>query len=86
MDILSAKALAAYWSAAIRANLKHAAHIQIASVPGRHEPDRGAVDYLPLFGELDSVGYKGWVGCEYRPQHGTEVGLSWMQRLGIRSP
>jgi hydroxypyruvate isomerase len=56
-------------------------HIQIASVPGRHEPDDGELDYRYLFRVLDELGYAGWVGCEYHPRTTTEAGLSWRERL-----
>ncbi|VDZ65355.1 Hydroxypyruvate isomerase [Serratia odorifera] len=39
-------------------------HIQIASVPDRHEPDSGELDYGWLFERLDQQGYQGWIGCE----------------------
>ena len=58
-------------------------HIQIAGVPGRHEPNVGELNYPYLFDVLDECGYDGWVGCEYRPRagavaDGTTVGLGWM--------
>ena len=61
------------------------AHIQIAGVPERHEPDVGEVNYPYLFDLLDRLGYDGWVGCEYRPArgaapHATRDGLGWLQR------
>ena len=56
-------------------------HVQIASVPDRHEPDTGEVNYSYLLCMLDEAGYAGWVGCEYRPRRSTEEGLGWMQRL-----
>lgn len=52
-------------------------HVQIARADGRHEPDASGPDYPRLFGELDSLGYDGFVGCEYRPQAGTLEGLGW---------
>jgi hydroxypyruvate isomerase len=57
-------------------------HIQVAGVPSRHEPDVGEVNYAHLFALLDSMGYRGWIGCEYRPQRGiapgaTRDGLAW---------
>jgi 2-dehydrotetronate isomerase len=53
-------------------------HIQIAGVPGRHEPDVGEVNYPYLFGVLDELGYAGWVGCEYKPVGDTSAGLGWL--------
>lgn len=54
-------------------------HVQLASAPGRHEPDRGDIDYPALFRLLDDCGYQGWVGCEYHPENGTEAGLGWFR-------
>lgn len=59
-------------------------HIQIAGVPERHEPDVGEINYSYLFKLLDTLGYDGWVGCEYRPArglaaHATRDGLGWLQ-------
>ncbi|PSJ44354.1 hydroxypyruvate isomerase [Zobellella endophytica] len=52
-------------------------HIQVASVPERHEPDQGEVNYPWLFDYLDAKGYNGFLGCEYRPRGNTEAGLGW---------
>jgi 2-dehydrotetronate isomerase len=54
------------------------AHIQIAGVPDRHEPDGGEVNYPALFDRLDALGYTGFVGCEYRPASATSAGLRWL--------
>ncbi|REF27080.1 hydroxypyruvate isomerase [Xenorhabdus cabanillasii] len=53
-------------------------HIQIASVPGRHEPDIGEINYFWLFKRLDEMGYQGWFGCEYYPAGYTDEGLGWL--------
>jgi hydroxypyruvate isomerase len=58
-------------------------HVQIANVPGRHEPGRGEIDFAFLFDLFDEIGYGGWIGCEYRPKHGTLAGLRWGRRWGI---
>ena len=55
-------------------------HIQIAGVPGRHEPDVGEINYQWLLRRIDELGYGGWVGCEYRPLRDTHSGMSWRQR------
>ncbi|HWX03664.1 2-oxo-tetronate isomerase [Collimonas sp.] len=54
-------------------------HIQIAGVPERHEPDSGEINYPYLFELIDTLGYKGWVGCEYRPRGATSAGLGWLK-------
>ncbi len=59
------------------------AHIQIAGVPERHEPDVGEVHYPALFERLERLGYRGWIGCEYRPAAGTREGLSWGRDYGL---
>lgn len=58
-------------------------HVQIANVPGRHEPDQGEINFAFLLDLLDALGYGGWVGCEYRPKEGTLAGLGWARRWGI---
>lgn len=58
-------------------------HVQIAAVPSRAEPDEGELDYGAVFGALDRLGYRGFVGCEYKPRAGTEAGLAWTRRLGV---
>lgn len=68
----------------------HVAHVQIAGVPERHEPDVGEVHYPYLFDLLDALGYGGWVGCEYRPARAaapgaTRDGLGWLHRANARA-
>lgn len=61
----------------LRRDIAGIGHIQIAGVPDRHEPDLGEVNYAYLFEQLDTLGYPGWVGCEYHPRAGTRQGLGW---------
>ncbi|MFA9498967.1 2-oxo-tetronate isomerase [Mannheimia sp. E30BD] len=56
------------------------AHIQIASVPDRHEPDEGEINYQYIFNKLDEIGYEGYVGCEYKPRAETTSGLGWFEQ------
>jgi hydroxypyruvate isomerase len=59
-------------------NIDHVGHIQIAQVPYRHEPDdEGEINYPFVFQTLRSLGYRGWIGCEYIPRGKTEDGLAW---------
>ncbi|KQP73237.1 hydroxypyruvate isomerase [Microbacterium sp. Leaf288] len=51
------------------------AHIQIASVPDRSEPDHGEVDFVHILAFLDRLDYAGAVGLEYRPAADTSEGL-----------
>ena len=62
-----------------RKHFEHIGHVQIASVPERHEPDEGEVNFPHLFKLLDEMGYEGYVGCEYRPRGKTEEGLGWFK-------
>lgn len=65
----------------LRSSAEVIEHIQIASVPDRHEPDAGETDYQHLFSVIDEIGYSGWVGCEYHPTGRTEDGLGWFHAL-----
>lgn len=52
-------------------------YIQIAGVPGRHEPTVGEINYGYLLDLLQARGFAGWIGCEYVPAAGTLDGLAW---------
>jgi len=52
-------------------------HVQIAGVPGRHEPDSGSYDFAPALAALKARGYIGWIGAEYRALAQVEDGLKW---------
>jgi len=65
----------------LRERLPLIRHIQLADVPGRHEPGTGEINFPFLFRTLDELGYDGWVGCEYIPLGDTVAGLGWRERL-----
>jgi hydroxypyruvate isomerase len=52
-------------------------HLQIADVPGRHEPGSGELNFGFLLDHIDRLGYSGWIGCEYNPLGDTVQGLTW---------
>ena len=52
-------------------------HVQIADVPGRHEPGTGEINFAFVLNHIDAVGYAGWIGCEYNPKGDTVEGLKW---------
>jgi hydroxypyruvate isomerase len=58
-------------------------HMQLADVPGRHEPGTGEIGWDYVFPRIDELGYKGWIGCEYNPSGDTVAGLAWRQRYGV---
>lgn len=60
-------------------------HMQIAGVPGRHEPDTGDLNYDALFKWIEQAGYAGWIGLEYRPAGRTSDGLKWLYKWMIRA-
>jgi hydroxypyruvate isomerase len=61
----------------LRAQSPLIGHIQLADVPGRHEPGTGEINFPFLFKLLDEMGYSGWIGCEYTPLGDTVAGLHW---------
>jgi 2-dehydrotetronate isomerase len=61
-------------------------HIQIASVPSRNEPDGEELNYPFVFAELDRLGYRGFVGCEYNPRGKTTDGLDWFKPYAGAKP
>ncbi len=69
----------------IRQRLPLIRHIQLADVPGRHQPGTGEINFPFLFGLLDELGYEGWVGCEYLPQGDTRASLGWLEQERRRS-
>jgi len=56
-------------------------HIQISSAPLRQEPMTGELNDRHILRMVERLGYRGHIGCEYRPAVGTLEGLGWMKRL-----
>jgi hydroxypyruvate isomerase len=78
MDFYHAQIVEGDLATTFRKYLSWIGHVQIASVPDRHEPDQGEVNYPYLFDLMDELGYQGWIGLEYRPRARTEDGLGWL--------
>ena len=70
----------------LRAMMPMIGHIQVASVPSRHEPGSEELNDPFLFAELDRLNYGGFVGCEYRPRGGTVEGLGWFAPYAPKRP
>lgn len=64
-------------SGRLRQALRRTGHIQVASVPGRAEPDAGEINFPWLFNYIDDLGYDGFIGAEYQPRGSTSQGLEW---------
>lgn len=62
----------------LRAAMPMIGHIQVAGIPGRHEPIDCELDYATIYAELDRLGYRGHIGCEYKPSGSTMDGLAWL--------
>ncbi len=59
-------------------------HVQVADVPGRHEPGSGEIDFAAFFRALDAIGYGGAVGLEFVPSRTTEASLAWLPTAARR--
>jgi hydroxypyruvate isomerase len=63
----------------LREHFDHIGHVQIADSPGRGEPGTGEIHYPFVLGELEKLGYEGYVGLEYNPTtETTEESLKWL--------
>lgn len=59
-------------------------HIQIADNPGRHQPGTGEINYPFIFNEINSLGYKGYIGLEYKPSQDSLSSFSWITNFGYK--
>ncbi len=82
-DIYHAQRMEGELAATLSKHLARIAHVQLADNPGRGEPGTGEINYPFLFAHLDRIGYRGHVGCEYKPAAGTEAGLGWLTAMGV---
>ncbi|WP_341988914.1 TIM barrel protein [Azorhizobium sp. AG788] len=71
---------------ALTRKIRHIGHVQVAGVPDRSEPDDGELNFPFLFAKLERLGYKGYVGCDYRPRGRCTVdGLGWFAPYSTRA-
>ncbi|WP_223589892.1 hydroxypyruvate isomerase family protein [Neobacillus bataviensis] len=57
-------------------------HIQIADVPGRHQPGAGEMDYREILQFLDHS-YDGYIGLEYNPSGKSDESFDWKSLIEI---
>lgn len=67
--------------ATLNNNLHNVGHIQIADVPGRHEPGTGEINFPNLFKAIDAMGYSGTISLEYVPAADTLSGLAQVKPI-----
>jgi hydroxypyruvate isomerase len=58
-------------------------HVQIADAPDRHEPGTGEIHFPFVLQQLDGMGYRDFVGLEYRPSGPTDASLRWIEAMGF---
>jgi len=80
-DIYHAQRMEGELGNTLTKNMTRIGHIQLADNPGRGEPGTGEINYPWLFKHIDSLGYAGWIGCEYKPRGTTVDGLGWRTAL-----
>ena len=61
-----------------RAHVAEIGHVQIADVPGRHQPGTGEINYPFVLRAIEETGYEGFVGLEYIPHGHTDEALAWL--------
>ena len=85
-DIYHAQRMEGELATTLRNHLARIGHIQLADNPGRNEPGTGEINYAWLFKHIDALGYRGTIGCEYKPRTTTVEGLGWIEALAPASP
>ena len=64
--------------ASLEESIESIRHVQIADVPGRHQPGTGTLPLGRFLTRLDEFGYDGAVGLEYIPTGDTTEALAWL--------
>lgn len=57
-------------------------HVQIADVPGRHEPGTGEIHFRNVLKRIVQEGYGGYIGLEYTPKGKSEESFQWLEEMG----
>jgi hydroxypyruvate isomerase len=56
------------------------AHVQVADNPGRNEPGTGSLPLEEQLTALETNGYTGWVGLEYKPSAASVDSFAWLEQ------
>ena len=54
------------------AGIDQVGYIQVADIPGRHQPGSGELNYNFIFNAIEEIGYKGPIGLECWPENNDE--------------
>ena len=57
-------------------------HVQLADVPGRHEPGTGTAPFPAILGALEEAGYHDAFGLEFAPLDPAAPGFTCVEQLG----
>ena len=62
----------------MKSRIRDIGHVHSAGISGRHELDRGELNYREIFAALGEAGYEGYIGLEYFPEGDSLLGLKRM--------
>ena len=65
--------------AVIANHVNRVGHVQVADVPGRHQPGTGTLDINGYLRKLADAGYDGHVGLEYVPEGPSAESFDWLE-------
>jgi hydroxypyruvate isomerase len=65
-------------AAVIAGHTAEIGHVQIADVPGRHQPGTGTLPIAAYLDALTARGYDGWFALEYAPQGPSADSFGWL--------
>lgn len=86
-DFHNAQLMEGYITRSLETHIDAIKHMQIAGIPGRTPPNQGELNYPYYFDLVDRLAYKGWIGCEYRPngsgEEATRASLEWASDFGL---
>jgi len=68
-------------AAAVGPDIALVGHVQVADLPGRHEPGTGVADWAHQLRVLRELGYRGRFGMEYQPTVETRRSLAVVEQL-----
>ncbi len=84
LDLYHAQIMSGNLTTIIEKSINYTKHIQIASPPYRHEPDKGEINFQFILSIIEKLKYDGYIGCEYNPSTNTKDSLHWAQNYNIK--